>query len=628
MLSLSFFGFSQKDSLDYSLKSWRVNSFLEESACKQDTFLEDFQLYNPMHRRGYAYAFLGNTGQPYQNTFYANRKTHSFIFLTPYYDYLFVPRNASFYNTKQPYTNFTYVTNFSKNNNLQNVDLIHTQNVLPNLNFGVQYRLLGALGEYQSQKTSNHFLRFFSSYQGKHYQAFALYHYNKINSFLNGGIQSDTLLHSNYEISDPKIVPVNLTKSKNAILNRNINLKQSYSFGERIAITEGTEQTPVSLMRWRIGHELDWNYNKRIYTNEGEIDFYQTFYIDTASIKAGKEISDSTAYWNVNNSVFLQLLDDTLSKELPSFVLGYRLSKNFYHSYKSDIKDHRHWVYFKVFNPVFDRWYWSLSGDYDLSVSDIKSKAQLRFFWDKNQSINFSSQYTELNPDVFYTDYYSHFYSWKFDDFKKTKQTNFELYYRNKALKLTFGVQQNYFENFVYIGSRMGTAWESDTTTAYERIYGIPMQQKGRFGIFSVYAQHKLDWGAFHMKNAIAYQHISNDNALHIPQIQWYNSTYFQMQIFRRVMTLQIGFDLRYNSSYYADGFMPATGLFYVQNEREMGSYPYFDLFINAKVKRVRIFFKLEHLNKGLNGNGYYTALHYPMNDRVFRFGLSWRFYN
>ena len=100
------------------------------------------------------------------------------------------------------------------------------------------------------------------------------------------------------------------------------------------------------------------------------------------------------------------------------------------------------------------------------------------------------------------------------------------------------------------------------------------------------------------------------------------------MRFFKRVLTVQIGFDLRYNTSYYVDAFMPATGLYYNQEEREYGNYPYFDFFVNMKLKRARMFFKMDHINKGLNGNQYYTVLDHPMNPRVFRFGLSWRFYN
>ena len=91
---------------------------------------------------------------------------------------------------------------------------------------------------------------------------------------------------------------------------------------------------------------------------------------------------------------------------------------------------------------------------------------------------------------------------------------------------------------------------------------------------------------------------------------------------------MQVGFDFRYNTGYYANGFNPATGLFYNQYEKELGYYPYFDAFVNIKWKRARIFVKYEHINKGLNGNQYYTVIDHPMNPRMLRYGLSWRFWN
>ena len=130
------------------------------------------------------------------------------------------------------------------------------------------------------------------------------------------------------------------------------------------------------------------------------------------------------------------------------------------------------------------------------------------------------------------------------------------------------------------------------------------------------------------MRNSATYQKISNDSVLHLPDLTFYNSSYFQMRFFKRVLTMQIGFDLRYNSAYLIDGFMPATGLYYNQYEKEYGDYPYFDFFINVKLKRARLFFKWDHINQGLSGNQYYTVLNHPMNPRGFRFGLSWRFWN
>jgi len=73
---------------------------------------------------------------------------------------------------------------------------------------------------------------------------------------------------------------------------------------------------------------------------------------------------------------------------------------------------------------------------------------------------------------------------------------------------------------------------------------------------------------------------------------------------------------------------MPATGLFYNQVEKKLGNYPYLDLFLNLKLKRTRFFLKLEHVHSGLLNANYFGALHYPMNARMFKFGLSWTFYD
>jgi hypothetical protein len=178
------------------------------------------------------------------------------------------------------------------------------------------------------------------------------------------------------------------------------------------------------------------------------------------------------------------------------------------------------------------------------------------------------------------------------------------------------------------MASKQDSVWKSDDLTTFEYVAAYPFQETSTFGILTFYMHHQLDWGPLHMSNSVAYQQISNDSTLHLPKWQFYNSTYFQMRFFKRVLTAQVGVDVRYNSSYLADGFMPATGLFYNQYEKTYGDYPYFDFFVNFKLKRARIFFKYEHVNKGFNSNQYYTVDKYPMNPRVIRFGLSWRFYN
>jgi hypothetical protein len=180
---------AQRDTLDYTIHAWELDDSFSKKEVAIDTFLHGFQIYNPIYKRDYSHAFLGNAGQAYQNTYYLNRKQHPFLFFTPYYDYLFLPENTRFYNTKQQFTEFKYVTNFTKKNNLQNVDLLHTQNVFHFFNIGFQYKLLSALGEYDNQTTKNNFFRAFGSFERESYSAFLVYSYNKVNTLHNGGLE-------------------------------------------------------------------------------------------------------------------------------------------------------------------------------------------------------------------------------------------------------------------------------------------------------------------------------------------------------------------------------------------------------------------------------------------------------
>jgi hypothetical protein len=47
---------------------------------------------------------------------------------------------------------------------------------------------------------------------------------------------------------------------------------------------------------------------------------------------------------------------------------------------------------------------------------------------------------------------------------------------------------------------------------------------------------------------------------------------------------------------------------------------------MNAQIKPVQFFLKVEHINQGLMGSGYNLIPTYFQPDRAFRFGLNWEF--
>jgi len=130
----------------------------------------------------------------------------------------------------------------------------------------------------------------------------------------------------------------------------------------------------------------------------------------------------------------------------------------------------------------------------------------------------------------------------------------------------------------------------------------------------------------------MAYQAVSNGRILSLPTFLWNSSTYLTHMIhFRSTggqLLTMIGFDVKYNTKYYADAYMPPLATFYQQRQKKLGNYPYVDIFLNVKLKRFRFFLTFEHVNSDWIGKDYFTALHYPMNKRYIKFGMSWTFYD
>ncbi len=74
--------------------------------------------------------------------------------------------------------------------------------------------------------------------------------------------------------------------------------------------------------------------------------------------------------------------------------------------------------------------------------------------------------------------------------------------------------------------------------------------------------------------------------------------------------------------------YIPATNEFYVQNKYTVGQYPFVDVFLNARIRPVQFFIKIENVLYGLVGGNYNFVHGYYQPDRSFRFGLTWMFFD
>ena len=98
-----------------------------------------------------------------------------------------------------------------------------------------------------------------------------------------------------------------------------------------------------------------------------------------------------------------------------------------------------------------------------------------------------------------------------------------------------------------------------------------------------------------------------------------------------KVLDTELGADVRYFTKYYAPDYSPALGQFVQQNQAdkvEIGDYPIASVYANFLLKQTRFYVKYYHVNEGLGNRNYFLVPHYPTNQGLLWFGLSWNFYN
>jgi len=154
-------GFKHRDDLADSISvSYKYLDSLKSN--RIDSSLNDFSRFFsvPAH-----YITLGNNGSPgYPILFTPLLKAGWDAGFHAYDIYRFTLENTKFYKTTKPFSQITYLLASGKE---QFINILHTQNIKPNWNFGFEYRLISAPGFFQSQNTGHNNYRLFSNYQGR-----------------------------------------------------------------------------------------------------------------------------------------------------------------------------------------------------------------------------------------------------------------------------------------------------------------------------------------------------------------------------------------------------------------------------------------------------------------------------
>lgn len=98
--------------------------------------------------------------------------------------------------------------------------------------------------------------------------------------------------------------------------------------------------------------------------------------------------------------------------------------------------------------------------------------------------------------------------------------------------------------------------------------------------------------------------------------------------LFKGALKAECGISAYGTSAYNALGYMPATGLFFLQEDQTAGGEPVLDVFFHAGMGRATLTLLLQRVNDGWWGGENRLAAFYPVPPRTLKFGLRWLLYN
>lgn len=590
-----------------------------------DTLFKDFQVFQPEFQQ-YAYGFqhLGQPGTALRPLAFNSNTTSGFQNgIKVFSPYFFSLEDLELKEVRKPYSQLRYSQG---PNEFFILEAKHSQNILPNWNVGIDFRRIRSNGEYFRQRTRIYNTRLYSWYHSpdERINIIAVATWNRLSNEESGGIVSDSLFEN--APGAVRAVPVNLANANNQVKTNAYMADFSYRFGQSAkrpyymeeANKYSDDSTDILFTQFIAGYQFKYQAERYYYKDDLTYGSNNPFYSDY--FLRGNLTDDSLLFRSYKNEFYLAT---GKYQGLPTdSVIPYRRIK----SKLSLISDQ---IFFRGANLETAR-YHNISVKFLLSNSDyIKQKWAYKinaeqFFNGYNQGdyhISAKSSFLilpqlELGATAGISsaqaDFLFHYtllnnFLW-YNSFNPVQTVNFGAFAKiGKKLDFLLEYQNFNIENFIYLNDSIR-----------------PQVVNGNLNVQRIDIQKTFKLGQVYFKNKVILQLSNKKEVTAIPELSTYQSFYWQFKWFGSPMISQIGVDFFYNSSYAGMAYNPALRAYHTQSGVQIGNYPQIDLFFTGRVYTFDIFLKFTHVNTDLNGRRYYSSPHYPIQPRMFNFGVRW----
>lgn len=509
-------------------------------------------------------------------------------------------------------------------------------------------------GIFKNNKTLNNYFWVNAHYitENHRYGISAYWYRNKLEMGENGGIVNDQNYISHTE-SDNSVISVHLNNATNFVVSSGVGFEQFFNLlphkgkieapvpptldsiaadtllindtlslvSDTLPLEPQTETRTRKFTLGRICHSFSY-LNNKLYYNETSpgVTFYQPYDTLLNTVKT----TDTTLVRAIRNSLKWNSLGyQKYNDDIPFFLYA-GVAHGFYSV--------KHYDYLEG-ETVLSRTYNQLSVNGGIIVNLFKSTRitghgelvtlgyQIGDFDIKGQwkqfigttaknygSATFDIELKRQSANWFEEHYASNHFRWD-NDFDAATYLTLDLKYNYKSYCV--GVKQTSINDLIYFGTD-----------------ARPTQFDGLFSIREAYLSFYQKLWRFEFEGFASLQKSSNEDVMHLPLLMGQLKIGYSQPVFHKAATLHPSLTVRYFTKYHADAYMPATRTFYLQNDVEIGNFPFIDLAIALKVQKANIYVAYSNMFLLTGNYNSFIAPHYPMRDSRIFIGINWRLFN
>lgn len=383
-------------------------------------------------------------------------------------------------------------------------------------------------------------------------------------------------------------------------------------------------------------HTVKFDNYRRIYeAYQTPADYYLQEYYDAGRL-TGDSIYDQTKHWHMKNTFAIAMLEgfnkwakaglkafasyDLRHYELPTMEGGFEKYNEHVLSVGGQLsKQEGKTLHYNAVAEIgltgVDAGTLAIDGNVDVNIPFLGDTLQVRG----------DAFFHRETPSFYYRNYHARHLWWE-NDLDKTIHTRImgTLSFPKTRTKLRVAVDE--IKNYTYFSQSYDITKEGLRTG----VMVTPMQESGGINLLTAQLEQNFRLGILNWENQFTYQHSSKESVLPVPVFNAYTNLYIKFKVVK-VLNVDLGADMRYFTSYEAPDYSPYMGQYTVQgngeNNVKIGNYPIVNVYANVHIKHTRFFVMMSHINAGQGDKNYFFAPHYPMNERVFRIGVSWNFF-